>query len=104
MASSCVTRWLGPIVLFLFATLIDVVPGTSQDHVKVQTINTDAGVVFDAQIDMFLKAEAKRSHVGETILPQFVFNDLQSFLKDLLRLGSPDGAMTGNLLVTTNTE
>ena len=28
---------------FSFAALIDVVPGACQDHVKVQTVNTDAG-------------------------------------------------------------
>ena len=36
------------------------------------------GVVFDTQIDMFLKAEAERSHVGETIFPQLVLNDLRA--------------------------
>ena len=34
------------------------------------------GIVFDAQIDVFLKTEAKGSHVGKAILAQLVLNDL----------------------------
>jgi len=89
---------------FPFAALIDVVPGACQDHVKVQTVNTDAGIVFDAQIDVLLETEAKRAHVGETVFPQLVLNDLESLFEDLFGLGSSDRAMTGDLLITTDAE
>jgi len=88
----------------LFAALIDVVTSASQDHVKVQTVNTDARIVFDAQIDMFLKAEAKGSHVGKAILAQLVLDDLETLLENLLGLGASDGAVAGDLLVTTDAE
>jgi len=88
----------------LFAALIDVVTRASQDHVKVQTVNTDARIVFDAKIDMFLKAEAKGSHVGKAILAQLVLDDLETLLENLLGLGASDGAVAGDLLVTTDAE
>merc|ERR1712189_113829 len=88
----------------LFSSLIDVVTGASQDHVKVQTVNTDARIIFDAKIDMFLKAEAEGSHVGKAILAQLVLNDLETLLENLLGLGASDGAVAGDLLVTTDTE
>jgi len=88
----------------LFAALIDVVTGASQDHVKVQTVNTDARIVFDAKIDMFLKAEAEGSHVGKAILAQLVLDDLETLFQNLFGLGSSDGAVTGDLLVTTDAE
>merc|ERR1712228_453268 len=38
----------------LFSALVNVVPSAFQDHVKVQTVNTDTRVIFDAQVDVFL--------------------------------------------------
>ena len=39
---------------------------------------------------MLLDTEPEVSVVGEVFLPQFVLLDLESTLKDLLSLGSPD--------------
>lgn len=56
------------------------------DDVKVHTVNTDAGVVFDSQIDMFLNTEAESATSGKVALFQFVFLDLESPIENFLGL------------------
>lgn len=47
-------------------------------HIEVQTVDADAGVVLDAQIDVLLDAEAKVSGVGEVVLSQLVLTHLEA--------------------------
>merc|ERR1719431_124304 len=89
---------------FLFFSLIDVVTRATQDHVEVQSVNTDAGIVFYSQINVFLETEAEGSHVGKTIFAQLILYDLKTLLQNLPGFGSSYGAMAGNLFVTTNAE
>lgn len=78
--------------------------GASQDNVKVQAVDTDRGIVLDAQVDVFLDAEAKVAGGGEVVAAQLVLAHLQATLQDLLGLGSAHGAVDGDLLVTTDAE
>lgn len=46
-------------------------------HVEVQSVDADAGVVLDSQVDVLLDAEAEVSSVGEVVLPQLVLTHLE---------------------------
>lgn len=76
----------------------------SHDTVEVHSVDTDGRVVFDTQIDVLRDTETKVTSLGEVLLAQLVFLDLQTTLDDLLSLGSTDGDVHGNLFVTTDTE
>ena len=65
---------------------------------------TDAGIVFDSKIDMFLDTEAEGTGVGEVAHLEFVFLDLESLVEDLFGLGASDGAVARDLFVTSDTE
>jgi hypothetical protein len=53
---------------------------------------------------VFADAEAEVSSRGEVALPQLVFLDLETSFQDFLGLGSADGDMDSDLLVTADTE
>lgn len=76
----------------------------SHNAVKVHSVNTDSWVILDAQIDVLRDTEAEVSSLRKVLLAQLVLLDLQTTLDDLLSLGSADGDVYGNLLVTTDTE
>lgn len=78
--------------------------GDSHDAVKVHSVNTDSRVILDAQIDVLRDTEAEVSSLGEVLLAQLVFFDLQATLDNLLGLGPADGNVHGDLLVTTDTK
>lgn len=65
---------------------------------------TDAGIVFDSKIDVFLDTEAEGTGGGEVAHLEFVFLDLESLVKDLFGLGASDGAVARDLFVTSDTE
>jgi hypothetical protein len=48
--------------------------------------------------------EAEVARLAEVALPQLVLLDLEATLEDLLCLGSADGDVDGDLLVTADTE
>ena len=54
---------------------------------------TDAWIVFDAQIDMFLNTETEGTSLGEVALLEFVFLDLEATVEDLFGLWSTDSAV-----------
>lgn len=72
--------------------------------VKVHSVDTNTRVILNAEIDVFADTEAEVASLGEVLLSQFVFLDLEATLEDLLRLGSADGDVHGDLLITTDTE
>lgn len=47
-------------------------------HVEVQSVDADAGVVLDAQIDVLLDTEAEVSGIGEVVLSQLVLTHLEA--------------------------
>ena len=103
----------------------------SKNNIEVHSIDTDAWVILDSQIDVLLDTKSKVAGAGEGVLVQLVFLDLrsrvqctneivsltvffsrnvhnvthlQATLKNLLCLGTTDGAVDRDLLVTTDTE
>lgn len=76
----------------------------AEDDVEVQTIDTDGGIVLDAQIDVFLDAETEVAGGGEVLPTQLVLAHLQATLQNLLSLGAAHRAVDSDLLVTANTE
>ena len=50
--------------------------GAAENDVEVHAVNTDGGVVLDAQIDVLLDAEAKVAIHGEVLATELVFADL----------------------------
>ena len=50
---------------------------TTENDVEVHTVDTNTGIVFNAQIDVLLNSETEVSVVGEAVVSQFVFPDLQ---------------------------
>jgi hypothetical protein len=71
---------------------------------EVHPEDTDARVVLDSEVNVFLHAEAEVSSVGEVLHPQGVLLDLEATLENLHRLFAPHSAVDGNLLVTPDAE
>merc|ERR1711997_776305 len=82
----------------------DVHAGAAQHDVKVHAVNTNVGVVFDAQVDVFLDTEAKVTVVGKVFAAKLELAHLKSAFKDFFGLGPPDSAVNGNLLVPPDSE
>jgi hypothetical protein len=78
--------------------------GHSHAAVEVHTVDTNTRVVLDTEIDVLADTEAEVAGLGEVLLSQLVFLDLEATLEDLLGLGATDGNVDGNLFVTTDTE
>lgn len=51
-----------------------------------RTVNADRWVILDAQIDVFLNTEAKRTLVGEVLIEQLELLHLEGLLQDLVSL------------------
>ena len=86
------------------ATLGDALTAAAHADIEVHAVDTDSGVVLDAEIDVLADAEAEVAGLGEVALAELVFLDLEATLEDLLSLGAADGDVHGDLLVTTDTE
>lgn len=72
--------------------------------VEVHAVDTDRGVVLDAEIDVLGDTEAEVASLGEVALAELVLLDLEATLENLLGLGATDGDVDGDLFVTTDTE
>lgn len=81
-------------------------PCTRSAHhdIEVHAENTDTGVVTGTKVDVLLDTEAKVAGLGEVLAAELVLLHLETTLEDLLGLGTPDGDVHGDLLVTTDTE
>lgn len=77
---------------------------SSHASVEVHAVDTDGGVVLDAQIDVFADTKAEVARLGEVPGSQLVFLDLQASLDDLLSLGASYGNVNSNLFVSSDTE
>lgn len=47
-------------------------------HVEVQSVDADAGVILDAQIDVLLDTKAEVSGIWEVVLSQLVLTHLEA--------------------------
>jgi len=74
--------------------------GNAHDAVKVHSVNTNGGVVFDTQVDVLRDTKTKVTSLREVPLPQLVLLDLETSLKNFLGLGAADSNMDGNLFVS----
>lgn len=72
--------------------------------VEVHAVDTDGGVVLDAEIDVLGDTEAEVASLGEVALAELVLLDLEATLENLLGLGATDGDVDGDLFVTADTE
>lgn len=75
-----------------------------QHNVEVQTIDAYGGVVFNAQVDVFLNTEAKVASGREVVAPQLILAHFKTPFQDLLGLAAAHSTMDGDLLITTNSE
>ena len=73
-------------------------------HEEVHTKDTDTGVVLDTQVNVLGDTETKVAGLGEVAAAQLVLLDLETTLDDLLGLGTTDGDVARDLLVTADTE
>ena len=84
----------------LSASVSHVHASPAQDDVEVHTVDADGGIVLDAQVDVFLDAEAEVAVVGEVLTTQFVFTDLGKKIKFVKRYSRHSvTSVTGLLLV-----
>ena len=76
----------------------------SHAAVEVHSIDTNRRIVLDAQINVLADAEPEIASLREVLLPQFVFLNLQTALKDFLRFWTPNCDMDCDLLVSSDAE
>jgi len=86
------------------ATAGDALTGAGHAAVEVHAVNTDTGVVLDAEIDVLGDTETEVAGLGEVALAELVLLDLEATLENLLGLGATDGDVDSNLFVTADTE
>ena len=86
------------------AATADALTGAGHADVEVHAVDTDTGVVLDAEIDVLGDTETEVAGLGEVALAQLILLDLEATLENLLSLGATDGDVDGNLFVTTDTE
>ncbi len=94
----------GPYTTLPSTLVAHAVTGPTEYDVEVHSVDTDARVVLDTQVDVFLDAEAKVACVGKISLSQLVFTYLQASFQDLFSLCTSDRAVTSDLLVSPDAE
>lgn len=82
----------------------DALTGAGHAAVEVHAVDTNRGVVLDAEIDVLANTEAEVAGLAEVALAQLVLLDLQATLENLLSLGATDGDVDGDLFVAADTE
>jgi hypothetical protein len=77
---------------------------SAHDTVEVHAVDTDRRVVLDTEINVLRDTEPKVASLGEVALAELVLLDLETTLENFLSLGTTDGDVDSDLLVTTDTE
>jgi hypothetical protein len=72
--------------------------------VEVHAVDTDGRVVLDTEIDVLADAEAEVASLGEVALAQLILLDLEATLENFLGLGTTNGNVDRDLLITADTE
>lgn len=72
--------------------------------VEVHSIDSNRRVILDSKIDMFTNAESEVARLGEVPPLQLIFLHLQTTLENFFGLGTADGNVNGDLLITTDAE
>jgi hypothetical protein len=61
----------------LLFSVPDVQTGTTEDNIKVHTIDTDTGIIFDSQVDVLLDTETEVTILAKILTTQLIFTDLK---------------------------
>merc|ERR1719411_1306459 len=75
-----------------------------KDYKKVHTEDTNAWVVFDSQIDVFLDTESEATHGGEVTFFEFVFFNFQAGFENFFGFWASDGYSASDLFISSDTE
>ena len=73
--------------------------GATQDNVEIHTVDTDGGVVFDTQINVFLDTETEVAVLTEVFTTQLVFTDLKLTLENEYRKSREIAIENSNLVI-----
>ena len=76
----------------------------SHTAVEVHSVDTNRRVILDSQIDVFRDAEAEVTRLGEVLLAEFVFLDLETTFEDFFCLRASDADVHGDLFVAADAE
>jgi hypothetical protein len=49
---------------------------STQYNIEIKAIDSNTGVIFDTQVNVFLDAKSKVACVRKIVLPQFIFSNL----------------------------
>jgi hypothetical protein len=81
-------------------------PRTWPSHaaVEIHPVDTNRGVIFDSQIDVFRDAEAEVAGVAEVLFAQLVLLDFEASFENFLRFGASHCDVDGDLFVAADTE
>ncbi len=77
---------------------------SGQDNIKVHSENTGVWVVLHAQVNMFCYTEPEVAGVTKVASLQLVLLDLEAFLEDVLGLLASDGHVTGDFVISADSE
>ena len=75
-----------------------------KDDVKVHTENTGEWIILNTQIDVFLDTETETSSIREVSFSEFSVLDFKSSFENFVSLISSDGNVSGDFLVSFDTE
>ena len=75
-----------------------------KDNVKVHTENTSEWIILDTQINVLLNTETETSSIWEIDFSQFSVLDFKSSFENFISLVSSDSDVSGDFLVSLNTE
>merc|ERR1712134_179172 len=86
------------------SSLADSSTWSTKDNEKVHTKDTNRRIVFDAQINVFLDTESKRTSFRKVVSLQFVFFDFEARFQDFFGFGASDSDSAGDLFISSDTE
>jgi len=85
-------------------SLVDSLSSSGEDDVEIHTEDTGVGIILDSQINMLFNTETEVALIGEVLLSELVFLDLEGVMKELLGLFTSAGNMNCNLLISLDGE
>ena len=95
---------LGSNSWFASSSQTDSASWSFEDNVKVHTENTGEWIILDTQINVFLNTETETSSIWEVSFSQFSVLDFKSSFENFISLVSSDSDVSGDFLVSLNTE
>lgn len=81
------------------AFVADTVTRSAQDYIEVHAIDSNAWIIFDTKINVFLDPKSKVASVRKVSFAQLILTHLETSLQDFFCLGTSDCAVNSNLLI-----